>query len=460
MARKLFNADMEKRLLKTLLSTSRGRRKFAQITPEHFVTEVASTAYERVVNIMGKRGILMPWKSLCEDPGLPENVRAALGAYKTKPARNLTDFKLLIESSDNYRKLRAVNEYGKKLSEDLDNEELDAEDVLARVSSGISGIISDNALTAFHLGKGDNSAKMVRELLKGSKVRYIPTGLRAYDDELGNRGLLMGSLMIAAAPSGNGKSIMVHTLGRNMALNGAKVCMAQLEMDGQAIMQRELAFQMGMPVTKFIDPLKSMTKSERKKAFKAYKKISSRIRRNGGKFTTLNSEEDLSIEKMLAYCKANRYNVVIIDYVGLLAGTDSEDQAKALGRIARICKVWASANNALVILAAQLSDDGLVRYSRAMREHASNLWQWTLDSRARETGIIRVIQTKSRMQNDSPFLLRIDPPTMTIRDLTSEEAAEAKKGDKENRRSDGGGKFKKGGREEKPTVSANDYMDL
>lgn len=436
MARKLFDPDLEKLVLKVALSSTKNMRLLAKLKQDHFASEAAGEAFERVSRVLSSRGRTISWRSLCRDAVLSDRTRAALQNFKTKAPEEADDIADMMESLQSYALVRRVNAFGKALAERMHDDEIDPKTLLSFVHDSVANIDTvTTTLRARHLGVGDNMSTMIKKLLKGDKSRHIATGFRGFDDP--NKGIEIGSLLIVAAPSGNGKSVMVQTLARNFAASGARVCMVPLEMDDSALMRRELAAQTQIDLTRFIDPMRSMSRREREQAYKAYRKLSRRIKNAGGKLTFLSALEDLTIDNILAYSKSHNYNVVVIDYVGLLAGTDGDDQALALSRIARTAKMWATANKAVVVLAAQLSDDGVIRYSRALKEHASNLWQWMFDGRARELGLITVQQPKARMNSDAPFTLRFDAPTMTMRDPTE--------GEKKAARSSAAGEEKSGG---------------
>ena len=109
-------------------------------------------------------------------------------------------------------------------------------------------------------------------------------------------------------------------------------------------------------------------------------------------------------------------DVVFIDYVGLLKGMDGEDQWRQLGRSAREAKLWAEKHQKIVVLLAQLSDDGVIRYSRAIREHSDNAWFWTCSEEDRKEGLITVKQAKARNQRAFDMVLEADFAHMSITD--------------------------------------------
>lgn len=417
---KLFSANLEKLAVKAIASRSlEGQRLLSLLGDHHFATEAGSAAFARLKFFLRKKGSVPSWSTLREDPGLSDDLREELRAHKAKTPTAKEDVDALFESLDKYRKIRSLYEVGKMIAMDLDREGLDADATWGKASQILSGTSLSAGMKINHIGKGSNSLKLVREMLKGQNKRYIPTGFKVYDEK--NHGFIRGSLVLIAAPSGNGKSIVTQTLAENTARFGAKTLLCPLEMDNQSVLQRSLSNKTGFALNRLLDPDKGLSDKDKARTLKAYRKMSKKIKAAGGRLSLLSSEEDVSIESVLSYAKSRSYDLVVIDYVGLLAGTDGDDQARALNRIARVCKIWASANNAIVVLAAQLSEDGLVRYSRALSEHASNMWSWVRSTFSRETNTIKVYQPKSRMQNDDPFMLYFDSSTMTVRDLTSKE---------------------------------------
>ena len=122
--------------------------------------------------------------------------------------------------------------------------------------------------------------------------------------------------------------------------------------------------------------------------------------------------------------KPFNYDVIIIDYLGLLKGVDGDDQWRKLSEAARFCKMFAADNNIQIIALAQVDKEGEVRYSKGMLEHANNSFSWVCGKKERERGIIEVEQKKARMAEPFPFYLRMDFATMSIRDLSDHEKEE------------------------------------
>ena len=80
-------------------------------------------------------------------------------------------------------------------------------------------------------------------------------------------------------------------------------------------------------------------------------------------------------------------------------------------------------NNCIVVLLAQVSEEGKIRYSRAVTEHSDYSWVFVSTKESRENEIINIEQTKGRNVELYPFSLRAQLNCMRIGDLDKEEAA-------------------------------------
>ena len=131
-------------------------------------------------------------------------------------------------------------------------------------------------------------------------------------------------------------------------------------------------------------------------------------------------KEDVTIEDTFAAVASLDADVVIVDYISLLAGTDGDDSWQQLGAIARLGKINAEATNRVNILLCQVNDDGKVRYARAISEHSSNSWVWTAKKEEREKpiGRIKVEQPKARNSKSFPFEVGFDWAHMDVVDVS------------------------------------------
>lgn len=426
MAKKNYSADLEKRAIKAITTGGmRGQKLMSLLKPEHFKSATAAEAFNRIRTLLNKRGVVVDWASLTEDGTLADETRGSLKQLKEEVTLDDHKVATLFESLDRYRQTRSLIKLYNNMGDMLDSDDFDVEEASKELFEQFADIRSSRGgVKITTIGTGDNAADDVRKIISGEAIRHIPTGFRTYDDV--NAGLILAQYMMIAATTGGGKSALLKTLARNMALQGAKVAFIPLEMKNLGVLARNLAEESGIVMNKFLDPKKRMTQQDRDDVWHGYKLLSKDMKETGGKMSFIEFEEDISIQDLLLYLRPLGYNVIIIDYVGLLEGADGDDQAKALSRITRYCVRWTALNDALVIGAAQLSQDGLVRYSRAMTEHAANLWQWIYTPANAETKTVHITQPKSRNQEPFDFHLHFDPATMTVRDLTKKEREELK----------------------------------
>lgn len=376
--------------------------------------------------VLRERGRVLSWGELLHDPIISEDTRKLMRAYTKAPLQNPDNGVILANSLNNYRKLRKMYDAMKLANDSFRSDSIDPDKLLAGIANLLSEARHSVSLEdAFiHIGVDDNSTALVRQILKGSGQLFIPTGFAAYDRS--NVGLPMGGLTMLAATTGGGKSAMALQMAKNMALWGAKVCSVPLEMNRAEVMMRRMAnisrVNLSELIKLAIEP-DSMALREKRRIDVAMADYSKTLKAKGAVETYFHPPADMTMEEVLFSLQPYGYSVIIIDYVGLLKGVDGDDQWQKLGAAARFAKVFAENTGTNVVICAQLSAEGFVRYSRAMVEHANNAWTWVYDEQAAQSHILNIDQAKARNQRKFRFPLVEDFSTMTIRDLTEDEVS-------------------------------------
>jgi len=225
-------------------------------------------------------------------------------------------------------------------------------------------------------------------------------------------------------PAGGGKTSLALQLAQNMSESGMEdVVYVPLEMDEDETMERILANKAGVKLSRIKQ--KKTSESEDQRIVKAYKKHVKTLKKNKVRFTIYAPEEDVTIDEVLLLLKPYGYRVIIIDYLTLLKGTDGDDasekQWQKIGQIGRRCKIWAKANNAIVILVAQVDEEGRLRYSRALKEHANILWTWPVNKETRENKVMKIQSEKARNMVMVDFELGYDDELFQVFDITKTE---------------------------------------
>lgn len=424
---RLNDPSLEKLAIKTIASGSKvGSLVLGRIRKDHFVYEPAVECFDRMSSVLRDRGKVLAWGELIHDPIISEDTRKMMRAYDRPPLTTLDHGVILANNLNNYRKLRKIFDAVKLANDSFRADRINPDKLLEGIGTLLTearhSISLDDSFT--HIGIDDNSRSLVRGILKGSGQTFIPTGFAAFDSS--NVGLPIGGLTMLAATTGGGKSAMALQLAINMAKWGARVCTVPLEMNRAEVMMRRMANVANVDLSDLIKLSihpDSMAFREKQRIDNAMAAYGMELRKKNTVETYFNPPADMTMEEILHSLQPYGYQVIIIDYVGLLKGVDGDDQWQKLGAAARFAKVFAEHTGTNVIICAQLSAEGFVRYSRAMVEHANNAWTWVYDENAAQSHILNIDQAKARNQKKFRFPLVEDFAHMTIRDLNQDERA-------------------------------------
>lgn len=397
----------------------------SSLTQDHFVSPLGEMCFRRIRHLLKHRGELPEVDDLFEDPGIDAESRKSLMAYHKEGLRGLRNAekaRRLVNRLETFRKLRALFQIGSGLENALSEDQVDPDNIFAKLSTEITNAASSQRrMRVTSRGDGNTTLRVAKQILNGNGKLFIPTGIQAFDRT--NSGIPRGSFMLIKTVTGGGKSSMISQLAENFANQGAHVGIWPLEMNTEEMVMRDIARAAQVDMTDLLAPKKKMSLKMRKKAYQAYKRSTIDMDKRGGSVKIIEAGGDLDIFTLLNDAKPYDFDVILIDYVGLLKGAEGDRQWQELGNITRYCKIWAGLNNCVVIMAAQLTAEGLLRYSRTMEEHAGYAWQWIPDELTETTNIVNVQQTKARQAKQFDFLLHMNLAHMRIRDVTREEEA-------------------------------------
>lgn len=387
----------------------------ASVDASYFEAAESKEIYEAIRNHMTKSGEAPPFKLVVEDPDISRNAREYFRDSQATVS-TVEEANKAVRVLNQYRKLRGLYEIAVSIDGSLQSDQkLDIDKLLDKLSAQMASVrtskqVVDNFL---HFGKNNNSLEFVEDLIYGEDTdQTIPLGIDPFDIESG--GVMRGSLVTMGATSGGGKSTVAVHVGKKMAKRGYKVVIVPLEMSKTEMTSRIIASESGMDVTRVLQ--KRLTDAEKDKVYKKYKKWAKKVKQVGGRLSVFKPLEDVSIEDIFAATASYDADVVIVDYISLLAGTDGDDSWRQLGAIARKAKINAEATNRVNILLCQVDDEGKIRYSRAISEHSTNSFIWTVKKEEREKpiGRIRVEQPKARNSKSFPFEIGIEWATMRV----------------------------------------------
>lgn len=416
---------------------------------DFFATEWARETYERIIdsyrNMQVSDGVL-PFSSLLADTTLKQTTVDRLeSGYRTLKDAAI-DKELVINNLTRLRKLRRLNELSERINNALTDEAVEPDEIIKLSEeflgdTKVTGV--DMGKCLFHLGTSFNMKGVVANILSDDVKQFVPTGIEEFDKR--NGGVNYGSLMVIGGTTGGGKSLAAAQVTMNMAMY-EDVCMVPLEMSVSEHVSRMMSNLGDVDIHKITG--KSWSKEEKDRSVAGLKAYHTKVKQQGNRYSVFRPEADMSIEEIFAALHSYDYRVICIDYIGLLKGADEDDQARMLSRIARCAKVYAATHNKIVILLAQVNEEGKVKYSRAIAEHANNMWTFVATEHTKKEGIIEVKQPKARNQDPTPFVLTVDYAKMRIdgchsidsvaiagkREPKKETAAEKKAREKEEHR--------------------------
>ena len=404
---KLQSTLLELRILKTLANSNKKQlgKLVRVLHPKCFQSQLGTEIYTRQMALIKNRGVVVNWDELAVDPALSDTTRKKVQNFTKRAIKNSAKLDRSIETLLKYRKLRAAYDSASHTFKALQGEKVDADALLLESQGLLNEASFSNETDSWYIDIGGSDAKArrtIRKLLLDSTANYIPTGLKEFDDL--NVGIPRGTFFVIQTNSGGGKSVMANQICGNMAKQGFRVCLVPLEMTSDENLRRHVSRETDTDMGKIINT-KKLLPSEIRKITKQWMKYHHQIKKNKGLLSIFAPKEDMTVEDILFTLKPRNFDVIIIDYIGLLKGTDGEDQAKKLGAAGRFCKRFADIHNMCIGVCAQLSEDNKVRYSRAINEHSGLSFSWQYDKAAKESHIVKIELPKSRNQNSRPFYM-------------------------------------------------------
>jgi KaiC/GvpD/RAD55 family RecA-like ATPase len=420
---RLSNLKLEMKVIKTLTTVKDQRSvgKLLASLEDCFFHQAPKLAFARIKTMLRERAIMLTYDDLIADPVLDENVRRRLEHSEVKA---LTHDRIdnAIRLLNKYRSLRVVGDISNYILDTMENaESLDVDKITEELAKRLVSARNKGDIDSWftNIGGDDKTDwEVVRKALDPTISRFIPTGFRTWDSV--NQGLPRARMSILSSTSGAGKSILARQLAHNIASVGGRVCTTSLEMDAEEMMQRNLSSWSKTSMMK-VSNAKTLSKADREALIESFKDARKQYRKSGGINTLFEPQEDLSIEEILFALKPFGFDVIIIDYVGLLRGIGGDDQWKALQAVTRFCHQFAKNNDCHVCLVAQLNDDGSLALSKGMKRDASLMWHWSITEKERESGIAMIVTDKARKQKMLNFPLRFIWDQLSVEDLSEEE---------------------------------------
>jgi len=265
-------------------------------------------------------------------------------------ANNLTDFYDVDISSSNVKtyinkikegyKRRELQKTLSDSYQDTQNKGNEVDGIIQKMSSKIS-IFDEDKTKIVHIGQNMNYADLACE---GDAIK---AGFNKIDQYL--HGLFRKELIILAARPSLGKTTLAVNIAQNIAKD-KNVLMYSLEMSWQSIAIRMLASETDMMYMKI--KTGSVTGIEKEKLKKAGEML-------GHSNFWVNDRAGISVEQLVRSATTFNFNkgldLIVVDYLQLMAGSVKGNRNEALGDITRSLKILAKDLDVPVLLLSQLS---------------------------------------------------------------------------------------------------------
>lgn len=377
----------------------------SMIDESYFYEPLSKEIYNYIKANMAESPEPVKPRQILTDPELSEEAREFFKSVKTQ-TNSVKEAVKNVQLLNKYRRTRIIYDLSHKIGQAFNGSKLNIDSLVTECAESIvNAQSSKSTVEAFlHLGLNDNAKELLHDLIYSEdNSDLIKTGFDVFDKISG--GFDRGGLVTIGAPSGCGKSTVSTQLAINFARQGYKVVLVPLEMSKKEMGNRILANIGNMELSK----IRQHKLDEREKILltKRQKRWRKQVYSAGGRLTIFKPEADLDIDEVYAAVSGLKCDVVIVDYISLLKGIDDENQWLRLGTIARKAKINAEVTNRVNIMVCQVSDEGKIRYSGAIREHSNAAWVWTPNEEEKKSGMIRVEQIKSRNSEPFPFNLKI-----------------------------------------------------
>jgi replicative DNA helicase len=391
-----------------------------QIDDSYFHFPESVELYQSIRKHMKETGESPTYRLLIDDPGLSDAARQHMRDSQVV-VTSIPEAHRAVAVLDKYRKARAMYNMAASINDAMQGSKVDVDQLLeaTALQLNIARSKKSNEQSFVHFGVNNNSRSRIKSILyEDRSENIIPSTIEAFDEVA--RGFTRGSLVTIGANSGGGKSLMANAMALGMAMLGYRVLVVPLEMSEDEMTCRAMANISGYDLTSILTQQLAM--GEREAVEQKMERWLRKVRKVGGRYTIFKPKEDMTLEEVYASTAAFEYDVTILDYVSLLAGTDGEDMWRALGSTARYGKINAEVENRLNILLCQVDDTGKIRYSRAMSEHSNNSWIWVATEEDKESGIMTIDQPKSRNSRRFKFRVKMDYAHMRVESAPNDDA--------------------------------------
>lgn len=411
---KLNDSNLEILAIRTILQSEKGGLPlFSKLRQDYFGNDSTKEIINRIQALVNAGKGIPSIELMRLDPAITEESRILL-MTQVDPLQTDDDIDTCVTKLGSYRSARIIYETYKKVSELMATPDPDVGSVISLMENSLVMARSNTEKSEMeHIMDVDPDTymKIVEETLSSTAEEFIQSGFAHFDREYG--GFNRGNILLLAAPSGKGKSAMMLRMAILQYMMGLNVLVISFEMTNKELRERLLS---SVSKIQHQDIRLKRLLDEQKDAIRRGVKDFIQTG-HGNKITLWGTSENMDINDISSITRTMGYDVIYIDYLGLLKANANKPQHEVLGDLTRDAKRMAKQCNALVVPLAQLDDESLkIKYSKAIKANCDFIWAWELNAKETEMGILEIKQYKVRHGPEIPFYLRIDLSRMLFTD--------------------------------------------
>ena len=129
----------------------------------------------------------------------------------------------------------------------------------------------------------------------------------------------------------------------------------------------------------------------------------------------------INIIELFSQAENLNHDVVIIDYINLMAPINPKDKLwENIGEAFRLAKRWAEKTQKVVIMLVQIDEDtGAIKYAKSIKHHSDGVWVWKWGETEKETGQVEIEQIKLRNFKPTKFPLQAEFEFCTFTEMSA-----------------------------------------